>query len=215
MNKYRRNDPRPGILALIVSAAIFLTAFSFTCHAQAPGTGSNWNLWFDFGLGSSRAGAGTQNAAGGGLSGRAAINLQVNRLLFTLPLAIYTGGKSHIPSIYGKTLKEFFSEKGLLAGYAITKGDNGQWILSAGFSQVSGERIAVGMQTPFCLFQCSEPRLASYYESFEKVMGIPIQLGYFSLGPSASGFSITAGLTVNKARTFGGFTINWMVGRRR
>lgn len=166
-------------------------------------------FWIDIGLGYSKAGAGPETSPGGGWAGRAAMHLQLKKVVVSLPATLNSGGESEYRSIFGKPGDSYY-DVGLLAGIAMLRGHYGQLALSTGLARTWGNEVRGKPRDEDCFIFCGNYE----YEKTSPVAGLPLEFAFYSRGASRVGYSIVLHVNVNRRNSFGGLTLNVMLGSR-
>lgn len=191
-------------LLRVISVLLISISFMLTSQAQD----SNNRFWLDLGLGFATAGGGEETRPGGGASLRVAGHFQFEKAVISVPLTINGGGKSNYDAFLGGKMRDQFNDVGLLVGYAFSHDSNMQLVISSGISRVGGSKVV--RDTEECWFFCNGGKS----EDFEPLVGIPIEVGLYSLGRSAFGLGLTMHININRQENFAGFSLNVMIGDR-
>ncbi|MGK7370149.1 MAG: hypothetical protein ACNS64_08020 [Candidatus Halalkalibacterium sp. M3_1C_030] len=212
MEKHLQKMTSCNIVSLFLFKMVFVLAVALLLAlpslAQQKTNKLNTRFWLDTGIGVAAAGGGPETDMGGGLSLRAAGHLQIDNIVITVPMTINSGGKSTIENFFGGQMRDEFFDAGLLLGYAIGSEQDMQLVTSVGISRVGGSRVM--KNTDECWFFCSDGTM----DSFDAVMGVPIEIGFYTLGERAFGMGFIFHINFNPEETFAGFSLNLMIGDR-
>ncbi|MDX1586301.1 MAG: hypothetical protein R3222_06135 [Balneolaceae bacterium] len=196
----------PILLKILKPAGFLIVLLMLTSALQAQNR--NTRFWLDAGLGFTAAGGGPETEPGGSMSLRAAGHFQIEKVVLSLPVTVNSGGESSYESFFGGNMRDEFVDVGLLVGYAMGHNSDMQLTISTGISRVSGSRVYE--DTEECWFFCNGGKR----EGFNAVVGIPVEVGFYTLGSSAFGLGFAMHLNFNAEETFAGFSLNLMIGDR-
>jgi len=215
MNQQSRTIIFP-IRAFILLIGMFFTGSVFTeaAWSQTAGEDESPRYWLDGGLGFSTAGAGPKTSSGGGIAARLAFHMQVERFILSFPYTANTGGKSDHRTLLGNT-HDTFNDFSVLIGYPLAETESSLFVVSVGVSRMSGSRVTTEQYVPPCLFgPCEGTATRFTKESLGMRMGVPIEIGLYSLGDSTIGTALVGHININGEEVFAGFTLNLMLGNR-
>ncbi|MCH8126734.1 hypothetical protein IIC38_12325 [candidate division KSB1 bacterium] len=172
---------------LVCIIIVFLSSESTYVYAQNE-------VWIHAGLGISSLGP-----FGGSPGGSAGLSIQSKKLIFSFRMT------ANLEDIVFSTGSEFY-DIGLLVGVA-TQNRKSHTSFSIGLARVTGIRVTENVQ---CVFFCFNERV-----DIDPTIGVPIVFQYFMKVSGVIGYGFNIYWNINNVKSFGGITLNLMLGKLR
>ncbi len=170
---------------LVCIIIVFLSSESTYVYAQKE-------IWVHAGLGVNSLGP-----FPGSPGGSAGLSIQPKKLIFSFRMT------ANLEDIVFSTGSEFY-DIGLLVGVA-TQNRKSHTSFSIGLARVTGIRVTENVQ---CVFFCFNERV-----DIDPTIGVPIVFQYFMKVSGVIGYGFNIYWNINNVKSFGGITLNLMLGK--